>query len=213
MSYIPQDTSFWETRTRNHKHMDWLYASKDWIDGYEKSIDHPHRQVVLAFLRTLSPFGSLLEIGCSVGPNLKLIQKAFPEVKLAGIDPNEASVEAAHAFVPGSGVILGDARHLPFEMKSFDVVLCDASLMYIAPQEIQHVMDDIALIAKKAIVIVDRCTQSKLGSLAGGVWGRDYETLLKERGFTVEKRPITKEEWPGSSNWHKFGQYIIGERI
>lgn len=213
-SNTPQDTNFWETRPRDHDHMDWLNDGKDWIEGYEKSVDHPHRKEVLSILRSLPKFGSLLEVGCSVGPNLKLIQNAFPGVKLAGIDPNEASVEAAHTFVPGGGVILGDARKLGtlFEMKSFDVVLADASLMYITPDEIRGVMDQIALIAKKAVVIVERCTDSKLGSLAGGVWGRDYELLLRERGFKVESVKITEEMWPGSPNWAKFGKIIVGTK-
>lgn len=207
----PQNTSFWETRPQTDEHKDWLYDG-EWIEGYQKSVAHPHRQKTLEILKTLTPFETLLEIGCSAGPNLKLIHEEFPRVNLVGIDPNEASVEAAHAFVPSAGVIIDDVRRMQFGMKSFDVVLADASLMYVEPDEIRAVMDSIALIAKKAVVIVERCTDSKYGSVAGGVWGRDYEMLLKERGFKVNKEKMTEELWPGSPNWAKYGYFLVGTK-
>lgn len=207
----PQNTTFWETRPKDDAHKDWLYDGS-WIEGYERSIDHPHRKKIIEILRGLPPFRSLLEIGSSVGPNLKLINRKFPRVYTVGIDPNEDSVEAAHKFAPDARVIIGDARQMPFSMKSFDIILADASLMYVEPEEIKRVMDDIALIAKKAVVLVERCTDSKTGSVAGGVWGRDYEHLLKERGFKVTKEKITEEDWPGSPNWAKYGYYLVGRK-
>lgn len=209
----PQNTTFWETRTKDDEHKDWHYEG-DWIGGYEQSVDHPHRAKIIELLHSLAPFDSLLEIGCSVGPNLKLIREAFPHVQTAGIDPNEDSVEAAHDFVPGAGVIVGDMRNLSslFPMKSVDVVLADASLMYMEPEEIGWVMDALTLTVKKAVVIVERCTDSKKGTVAGGVWGRDYETLLSERGFKVTKEKITEELWPGSPNWAKYGWFLVGTK-
>ncbi len=210
----PQNTTFWQMRPKTDSHKDWLYPDGGWIEGYEKSAEHPHRARTIELLKELAPFDSLLEIGCNVGPNLKLIREKFPKVMTSGIDPNEASVEASHAFVPGAGVIVGDVRNLLnlFPMKSFDVILADASLMYVEPEEISAVMDAIALVSKKAVVIIERCTDSKKGSVAGGVWGRDYETLLKERGFKVTTERITEEQWPGSPNWARYGQYLVGQK-
>lgn len=208
----PQNTSFWQTRSKTDKHKDWLYEDGGWIEGYEQSVAHPHRVKTIEMLKSLKPFTSLLEIGCSAGPNLKLIHEHFPGVETVGIDPNEDSVEAAHKFVPNGGVIVGDVRKLLtlFPSKSFDVVLADASLMYVEPGEIVSVMNDIALVAKKAVLIVERCTDAKQGSVAGGVWGRNYEMLLKERGFKVTKEKITEDLWPGSPNWAKYGWYLLG---
>lgn len=210
--YTPQDTSFWEQRPKDDDHKDWLYDG-DWITGYEESVRHPHRFDVLQILHGLRPFDSLLEIGCSVGPNLKLINQEFPDVSLAGIDPNEESVKRAQKFVVNRKVHvgLGDARTIGFD--EADVVLADASLMYITPEEIQAVMDRLALVAKKAIVIVERFNDSKLGEPTGGVWGRDYELLLKERGFKVEKTKMAPEAWPGSPNWQKYGHYFVGTKV
>lgn len=203
----PQDTSFWETRPADHDHMDWPYTDRDWIEGYKESVKHPHRQEVLGILRELAPFDTLLEVGCSAGPNLALIQEAFPSAILTGIDPNPDSVE--RAMVPN--VVLGDVRNLPI-MVRYDVILADASLMYVTPEEIREVMNKLALVARDAVVIVDRYNPSKLGEVTGGVWGRDYETLLKERGFRVESRPMTEESWPTSKNWQLYGRYFIGQK-
>ena len=212
MTHTLQDTEFWKERSAYDRHQDWRYSTKSWIDGYKESAGHPHREGILDALDRLQPLHSLLEIGCSVGPNLSQIHKRFPKMRLVGIDPNEPSVEEAHHFVPDASVIIGDARNLGslFEMKSFDVVLADASLMYITPKEIRGVMDNVALVAKKVVIIVDRYSKSKLGKDTGHVWGRDYETLLKERGFKVHKMKITQEDWPLSPNWQKYGYYFIG---
>ena len=215
MEYTPQDTDYWVSRPGYDGHQDWRYEGvKDWIEGYKKSIGHAHREGILDAIDRLQPLGSLLEIGCSVGPNLHQIHQRFPRMRLVGIDPNEPAVEAAHEFVPGASVIVGDARKLAstFEMKSFDVVLADASLMYITPEEIEDVMDQIALVAKKAVIIVERDSKSKKGSVVGGVWGRDYETLLKERGFKVNKIKMEVSDWPLSENWQKHGYYYIAVR-
>lgn len=203
----PQDTTFWEKRPPNDEHKDWLYAG-DWITGYELSTSHPHREVTVTLLKQVAPFASLLEVGCSVGPNLSVIHKAFPEAVLSGIDPNVESVERAQSFVPYAEVKVGDVREL--SEKSVDVILADASLMYVTPKEITDVMNRLAWTAKKAILIIDRHNKSKLGAVTGNVWGRDYEILLKERGFRVETVKITEAIWPNSPNWARFGRYWLG---
>lgn len=206
----PQDTSFWENRSVKDKHMDWPYTDKDWIKGYEESVVHPHRDEIINILKD-EPFDSLLEIGCSVGPNLKLIRQAFPHARLTGIDPNKQSVERAQSFVDAV-VRVDDARNLIKENVRYDVILADASLMYVTPEEIESVMDAIALSAQKRVIIVERYSPSKTGEPVGGVWGRDYETLLKERGFNVIKQKMVESDWPTSPNWIKYGYYFIGEK-
>lgn len=203
----PQDTSYWQKRKEKDEHRDWRYDTNNWITDYEESTLHPHRRNTLAILRGLR-FDSLIEIGCSVGPNLKLISEEFPEVDLYGIDPNPDSVKRAKLFTTAQ-VELGDARELWGE---WDVILADASLMYVTPEEITEVMDRIAFSAKKAVLIIERCCESKTGEICGGVWGRDYATLLKERGFKIETLKMTPEDWPESPNWQKFGYYILGTK-
>ena len=203
---IPQNTDFWVKRPAEDSHKDWLYAG-DWITGYELSVSHPHRKVIIELLRSLPPFASLLEVGCSVGPNLSLIHKAFPEAVLSGIDPSEESVRRAQGFVPYANVKVGDVRELSVE--PVDVILADASLMYVTPEEISQVMDRLSWTAKY-VLIVDRHNSDKLGKPTGGVWGRNYTRLLKERGFSVMTKKVAAEEWPHSPNWAKFGHYWVG---
>lgn len=205
---IPQDTTFWKTRPSTDAHMDWPYTEKDWIKGYEESVKHPHRAKIIEILKD-HEWESLLEIGCSVGPNLKLIHQAFPKARLYGIDPNKQSVERAQSFVDAA-VREGDVRNLMSENVKYDVILADASLMYVTPAEIRGVMDAIAVSAKKLVIIVDRYNQSKLGKVTGGVWGRDYRHLLRERGFTTAVIFMTKDDWPTSPNWVKHGRYFVG---
>lgn len=182
------------------------------MGDYIISISHPHRDLIL---KALSGFewSSLLEVGCASGPNLKLIAQQFPDKVLFGIDINKEAVQAARDFLRGgAGVDMGDIHNLDFPPKYVDVILADAALMYVHPKDITSVMDDLAQVARKAIIVVDRYAKSKLGVETGHVWGRDYEVLLAERGFLVSPKKLNKVDWPTSPNWAKFGWLFTAVR-
>ena len=65
--------------------------------------------------------GRVLEVGCGTGLGLRefagRVDRAF------GIDPNAASLERARRRVPGAGLAVASAEHLPFADASFDCVI------------------------------------------------------------------------------------------
>jgi len=210
MSQSGHDTEHWKNRPANDPHFDWRYGGDSWIEEYKTSVQHPHRQVIINQLREY-PWDSLLEVGCSAGPNLKAIREDFPDKKLYGVDVNEPSIEAAKTFVDAEFSV-ASFHKLPFEDKSVDVILADAVLMYARPDEIQEVMRELKRVARHQIIIVDRIMPSLLGEDAGGVWGRDYPMLLFEQGFQVKTRQVKEKDWPDSQNWQKYGAFVIGTK-
>lgn len=202
-----QDVTYWKERPEEDTARDWDYNSSTWVEDYIKSVDHPHRKVILDLLEEHPP-ETLLEIGCNAGPNLKRIQHHFPQVKLTGMDASAQAIEAGCIFLPGVSLSVGNFNEgLPYEDKSFDWVLADAVLMYSNPEEINYVMDELDRVAKH-ILIVERFNDSKEG-VAHHVWARNYAELLLERGRTVTQMKITKEMWPTSENWIKYGRFFI----
>jgi len=73
--------------------------------------------------------GNLLELGCAVGAELKLIHRKWPHLRLTGVDISEEHLARAHRYLAdecASGRVRlfeADAGNLPFESASFDRVV------------------------------------------------------------------------------------------
>lgn len=205
------DADYWVNRPINDKHLDWDYPG-NWIEGYWQSIDHPHRQMILGSLEVLEPFDSLLELGCSCGPNLRLIKNKYPSANLAGIDVEPRSIKMGLDQLREVDLRVGNFTKLPWNTDQFDVVLCDAVLMYLNGDEAQQCISEITRVAKKAVIVVDRFNESVLGVRNGDVWARNYHELFEKSGFKVSKKKIPKEAWPGGIGWQKFGYVFTAQK-
>lgn len=207
--HIPQGADYWRNRSVDDDEHDWKDKAKNWILGYIKSVNHPHRKLIIDALKTMS-FDSLLEVGCSAGPNLLKIKKAFPNAELHGVDINAESIAVAKKKVKGVMFSVGLIDKLPYEKKKFDVVLADAVLMYTRPEDIKKTLRELNSVTRNAMIIVDR--YSPHDAIVGHVWGRNYPKLLEELGFQVETHKITEKEWKSSKNWIKYGRVFIARR-
>ena len=101
---------------------------------------------------------------------------------------------------------------LPWEDKSFDIGLADASLMYISSDDIDVVMIELVRVTKKALLIIDRFDESEKGVIKNHIWTRNYPLILEKLGYKVEQIKLDEETWPGSINWQKFGYLFIATR-
>lgn len=208
-----QGFEYWQKRGKKDLKRDWSYKTTNWLNGYWESIKHEHRAALIKELRKLPLFTSVLELGCNVGPNLALIRNKFPDVELFyGIDANEAAIESAKEVLHDMLFHVGDiAKSLPYEDKSVDLVIADAVLMYISPNEIGDVMQEINRIARTSIAIVDWYDESILGVEKDFHWARNYPEILKDLGFIVNTRKFSKHEWP-TEKWYTNGHIFTGRR-
>lgn len=179
------------------------YWSKE--TEYELSVDHPHRQLILDTLKGLEPFAGVLEVGCNVGQNLQRIQQVYPETQMAGVDINASSIVQATSNVPQAIWQIGKATELAFEDKSFDILIYDAVLMYV--KNIDKALEEARRVARKAIIILD--WQTKKETLIGHSLARNYEQILSEPGKSMQVIKITKDIWPTSEKWQKYGQFYV----
>lgn len=208
---MPQDAKYWENRQLDDEEKDWLYPGS-WLEGYQKSIAHPHRQLIMNSLNKLKNIESVLEMGCCTGPNLLRISQAYPNAKLAGYDVSEPAIQRAKVLLPRATLKVGNHISIPFKEK-FDVVVADATLMYISPQEIKRVMNELDRVTKRVAILVERDADSMEGEITSHVWGRDYTQWLELLGFRVETIKITEEQWPHSKGWAQFGHLYVGSRV
>lgn len=205
---LVQGEDYWRKRPATDKKKDWNFDGS-WLSGYIDSIDHPHRDLITDVIGKL-PSRSLLEVGCSIGPNLILCNALFKGMKLAGIDVSEVSIKHAKGLKYSFDLKVASVMDIPFDDDEFDVVLADAVLMYVPPDDIEYAISEMSRVAKKAIVVVDWHDRSRLGVVKNYHWARNYERLLTDQGFKVKKIKITKKEWP-TKTWAKNGYAYIAQ--
>lgn len=209
-----QDINYWANRP-TIDHGDWLDGKGDWIKAYWQSKSHPHRQLIINHLKLIKPIESVLEIGMNCGPNLSLIKDYFnlPENKLFGIDANKDAIDFGREQLPKADLRIGDFSKLPWLDRVADVVLADASLMYVAPGDIRAVIQELDRVSKRVIFIVDRYHRTKNGVNNGYVWRRNYKLLLNDFGYNVLQTKISVEDWPVSIGWQKYGYIWLGKKV
>ena len=70
-------------------------------------------------------FTDLLDCGCGPAPMLTLLHEKYPEKHYTGIDITPEMIEVAKTKnMKDVRLIVGDCEKLPFEDRSFDVVIC-----------------------------------------------------------------------------------------
>jgi len=188
---------------------------REWAESYlsERSIAHPHRQMLVSIIARYSPFDSVLEIGCASGPNLYLLAKSFPKARLCGIDISQRAIEAGKKFFGEKGiknVFLGSgkAERLDrFKDKSIDVIFTAATLIYLGPEKIESMIKEMLRVAKKSIILCEQHSKDRR-FFYKDIWVHNYQSLF-EKFVSKQSIKITKispEIW--QKEWGKLG-YII----
>lgn len=204
-----QNADYWRKRSMRDTDRDWKETGKNWVEDYVISVDHPHREVILEAIGMLD-FNSVIDMGCNAGPNLMVIRQEYPDVDLAGFDVSPQAIKKAKEILPEADLKVGEYKKIPFK-KTFDLGICDASLMYVPPQEVQQVMGEINRVVSKFLVIVERVSKKEQNN--GYIWSRDYPKLLKENGWeVVNKIKLNSKLWPHSKGWAKMGYVIVAVR-
>ena len=207
---------YWAMRHR-YEGNDWGNQENEWVRGYWDSRDHSHRSFLIERICEFSP-SSILEVGCNCGPNLYLLAKRFPGAKIRGIDINPVAVQKGNEWLARDGIpnvklLEGKADELgQFQDKSFDVVFTDAVLIYIGPDKIKKVIEEMLRVTRQALILLEwHCFNSKSNPLGvyAGHWMRDYVALLKE--FVPERKiqviKLPEELW-SDENWQRYGGVV-----
>lgn len=194
---------------------------EEWVRSFWDSQDHSHRPFLIERISNFSP-SSVLEIGCNCGPNLCLLAKKFPDAEIRGIDINPLAVQKGNEWLRQEDILnvkllVGKADELgQFQDKSFDVVFTDGVLIYIGPDKIKKVIQEMIRITRRALILMElhsfeteRKDRYGLGVHYYGDWKRDYVALLKpfvpQEQIHTTKTP--EDIWP-IKQWIEAGAVI-----
>lgn len=195
----------------------WKMRSGSWAEKYlgSESLNHPHRKLLIDKIERHYPFSSLLEVGCASGPNLYLVAKKFPPVKLYGTDINKGAIHFAQKWLKLHGIksfILSQRRAEDlhdFKDESIDIVLTDATLICIGQDKIGAVMKELFRVAKNALIFVEWHSENYNLSFYNDRWIHNFSLLCLPLKGKIEKIEFTKiPDGMWGAEWGKHG-YII----
>ena len=114
------------------------------ISSYRSFPDMPQRNFIQEFVEIplldlalkLPRNSDLLEVGCGRGIGLSSVTKRLAPAKVVGVDVDPALLDLARHDLGqagfGAGLVLSDARSLPFADNSFDIAMSFGTLFHIA---------------------------------------------------------------------------------
>lgn len=95
---------------------------------------------------------SVLDVGCAKGFMLYDMQRLIPGIQLAGLDVSEYAIQHAKEEVKDI-VAVGDARKLPYDDNSFDVVISITTLHNLEVDELAVALQEVERVARKGSFI------------------------------------------------------------
>jgi SAM-dependent methyltransferase len=135
---------------------------------------------------------SVLDVGCAKGFMLYDMMELIPGITIRGIDISEYAIENAKEEVR-SFVQVGNAKELPFEDNSFDVVISVNTVHNLVEEECARALQEIERVARQnSFITVDayRNEEEKERMMAWNLTARTimsvsgWEAFFKDIGYT-----------------------------
>lgn len=123
---------------------------------------------------------SVLEIGCNVGANLKIILEIKPKLKITGIEPNKKAASIAIRNLKGKKILQKSVFDINY-LNKFDLVFTAGVLIHIGDDDLQKALKKIYKASKKYILSIEYYSNKR--------------TTIPYRGLgdALFKRPYDKE--------------------
>lgn len=159
MSATAQASAFWAERHTTY--------GPSWFDRYWNDTAAPHRAAVIETIQSVHrrrPITSVIELGCHVGTNLRLLGEALPHLALSGVDINAEAIRHGEerfaalegAAAPPSLVHGSLIEHLgTLRSGSIDVIFSCYALSYVAPADLPRTVRAMLRVARRALVIAE----------------------------------------------------------
>jgi tellurite methyltransferase len=116
----------------------------------------------------------ILDVGTGHMRNLKLFEMlGFKELYALDIDKTDNPLGVNYKSFIQRDITQG----LPFENESFDIVLCNYVLMFIDPENMKFVVDELCRVSKKYI-LMETCRRKKLNTKTTNYTDYKFEEIV-----------------------------------
>lgn len=174
--------------------------------------DHPHRWLIVHILKSI-PWVSLWEVGCGAGANLVKIIKEIPNRQVGGSDINPDAIAACEKTFQQGIFRVESVEDLLISDDAVDVMLSDATLIYIGPGKIKKAIHEMVRCTRNYIILCEfydkRWWKRWWFRLRTGYNAHDYKKLLEGEGcYDVQVLKLPPGYWPGYP-WSEWGHIVI----
>jgi pseudaminic acid biosynthesis-associated methylase len=149
--------------------------------AYKERFGLTRSELNQTFLSGLDRNARILEVGCNVGMQLRVLQEMGFK-NLVGIELQPYAVELAKSTSSGISVLQGSAMELPFRDNWFDLVFTNGVLIHIEPAHLPAVMKEMARCSRRLIwgfeYHAKETTAVDYRGHAGFLWKADFASLF-----------------------------------
>jgi SAM-dependent methyltransferase len=176
----------------------WLARGKVYKEQFKYDPEKQlQEEVLLACLKGLPPFKTVLEIGCGFGRISNLILSNFPGIEeYVATDMSPDQLETAKRFVKSDKIrfIESDIQTLQLD-KKFDLVIAVSVLLHILPGEINQVISKLVSLSKRHVINADYYEDTPPKQIAPHNFMHPYETIYKSLVSVenIRRIPIIKK--------------------
>lgn len=131
----------------------WIQRGGDrYFEEQEAVADRTERSRFIAQGIARLEYGSLLEVGCGYGKQLANLEES-KDTRLAGIDFSRPQLAKARQQLESDCLLTeADASDLPFQDKSFDVVLSSAVILHNRYHKAQRILSEMIRVSRRYLV-------------------------------------------------------------
>ncbi len=163
-----------------------------------------------SLLKEYSDIKSILEVGCSIGGNLHVLNKINKSLILAGIEPNQTASDTAQKLVPTASIFTTNIYDFE-RINSYDLVFTSGVLIHIANKNLKKALLKMRAASRRYLLSIEYYSRRRevvpYRNLKDALFKRPYD---KEwRGFfsflkLVKKGFIDKTQGFDNCHWWLF---------
>jgi pseudaminic acid biosynthesis-associated methylase len=162
--------------------------------------------------------GRVLEVGCNIGLQLALFDRANPGLDLHGLEPQEYAIARARQLAPERHFHQGSAFALPFADGSFDLVMTNGVLIHIAPGDLPDALNEIHRVAKRFIwcheYYAPATTEVRYHGQSGLLWKTNFAERYRELFPTLRELAVRYYPYQESSDGADLvDQVVLFEKV
>jgi len=152
----------------------------------------------------------ILEVGCNIGMQLRLLQQ-MGYINLYGIELQHYAVERAKSLTKNINIIQGSGFDIPFKNGYFDIVVSNGVLIHIAPNDHSKIMSEMIRCSNKYIwgfeYYAAEVTNINYRGNEGFLWKADFSKIFAEK--FPELNEIKRENYKYTHNDNQDVMYLL----
>ncbi|MHB1328389.1 MAG: pseudaminic acid biosynthesis-associated methylase [Gemmatimonadales bacterium] len=162
--------------------------------------------------------GRVLEVGCNIGLQLRLLEKANPGLELHGLEPQSYAIERARNLAPHHHFHQGNAFALPFADGTYDLVFTHGVLIHIHPNDLPRALAEIVRVSRRFVLCHEYYAPDTVEIPYHGQTGLLWKTDFARRYLEVAPglREVERQLYPYSASTGGSGlvdQVVLFEKV